>query len=123
MGDEVNEIRKRKENKRGTGKWSENNNSDISLNAKQVTVDKVGNSETNSDNYNNDSEIMMNNNKEVVENGVSKNDTLSNSSNDENTMGVEVSSDGVVISIDELEEGYEESFSRYGGVEGKFFQG
>ena len=50
----------------------------------------------------------------IVENGVSKSDTLSSSDN-ENIRGVEVSSDGVLVSVIELKREYEESFSGYQG--------
>ena len=61
------------------------------------------------DNYNSD---------DVSENGVSENDTLNNSSDDENIMGVEVS--GEVISVNELEREWKESLSEYGGQRANF---
>ena len=90
-------------------------------NNNQVRVYKVSNSENNSDNCNNDSEIMLNNNnnKEIFENGVSKSDTISNSRNDESIKSVEVRN-GVVMSIDELERGYEESLRGYEGQRANF---
>ena len=73
--------------------------------------DVVNTSENNSD----DSEIMLNkNNGDIAENGVSKNDTLSNRSDNENIMGVEVS-DEVIISVNQLEREWRESLSEYGG--------
>ena len=53
-----------------------------------------------------DSEIMSNNNnKEIFENGVSKGDILSNSSDNENKMRVEVNQ-GLLGSVYELEGEY-----------------
>ena len=75
-------------------------------------VDKVSGG-VNISNYN--GEIMLNkNNGYIVENGVSKNDTVSDSSDNESLKSVEVN-DGVLVSIDELERGYEESLMGYGG--------
>ena len=51
-----------------------------------------------------------------MENGVSKNDMVSNSRDDENIMGVEVS-EGVIISVNELEG----EFKRIWGGGGKIF--
>ena len=97
--DDVNEIRKRKESKKDTGKCmekinneaienkvigsdsedseniSDNHNGEMMTNNNKVIVDKVSENE-NSDNYH--SEITSNNGN-IVENEVSKNDTLSKS--------------------------------------------
>ena len=56
--------------------------------------------------------MLNNNNKDIVENGVSKNDMVSNSRYDENIMGVEVS-EGVVVSVDDLEREWRESLSEH----------
>ena len=79
----------------------ENNNSGVSLSAKQVTVDKVSNS-VNYDDVNKGEIMVNNNNNEVVENEVSMYDTLSNGGDNESRRLVGVSN-GVVISVDELE--------------------
>ena len=50
----------------------------------------------------------------------SKSDTLSNSSDNENIIGVEVS-DEVIISVNELEREWRESLSEYGGSKGQIF--
>ena len=146
MQDDVNDIRKRKESKRDTGKRNENNNTEIMENKvigfdsedrenisdnhnddklsaneninNEGIVDKVSNGVNISDDYN--GEIMMNkNNKDVVENGVSKSDTVNNSSDEENIMGVE-GSEGVIISVNELEREWKESLSGCWGQRANF---
>ena len=81
-----------------------------------MTIDKISNvinkSENNSD--------IISNQDDIGENGVSKNDTLSNSSNDENIVGVEVSSDEGVVSVNEPARGYGESCSGYRGQRANF---
>ena len=79
---------------------------EASLNVNQVIVYKVSNRENNSDNCNNDSEIMLNiNNKEVFENRVSKSDTGNKS-----RMRVEVNQ-GLLVSVNDLEREYRDRLS------------
>ena len=98
MQDDVNEIRKRKESRESELKQvgdfdSENHNEDkLSANQNRNNegiIDEVSNGVNISDNRN--GEIMLNNdNKDIVANGVSKSDTVSNSSDDESIKLVEV---------------------------------
>ena len=112
--DNVNNIRKRKEErKRDTGKCNENTNN-------QVIDDKVSDGDNTSDNYN--GEMMTNNNNDdVIENGVSESDTLNNNSDEESLMGVEVRDE--VLVADEIERVCKESLSEYGGETANFPSG
>ena len=76
----------------------------------RVIVDKVSSDVSISGN--NDSEVMVNNDSnEVVENEASKKDTLNDSRNDDENRRIFAVSNGVVISVNELEREYMESLN------------